>query len=545
MIFRRGKAKMPIENEVTIDKDVYHVSFNSLTINEKNKTWTIDEKGSSEILENPQDLLSLREEASACGPDFRVYECIRLEDEYVVEKEPILSIQKGNPEVEKEIFKKVWIGSLITAPKSGILKWHFREGDEIRNGDRLFSIFPVKNEPNENLPSAERYNYLFNRYDIPESLRVKIKDIWHPADKPIYISSWLVAHGDYIEKDKPILRIKCGNSVETYFTYDILSKADGYIDIFKRVPSEYSSIYGKICQNGHLYSLSKSKERKFYNKHIFKEDEFTKDTSLIWEVVGGLERPYSSEEYTPIGGFQLTSEGGIDVFFIFNNCSGRDYLVLFYFSNEIKLTKKDKISFLFESETILEFEFDEIGVKLKDTWKHLNSIKTPITVEELDVFANDKLKKWRIQFSRDQTTINGAVGNQWYVENEFVVLVQGLVKEYKELINDNIENYQPLHETIGNISENNNAEECFVYLMVDTSNHFHKIGISNKPGYREKTLQSEKPTIELITAKEYPSRQIAESIEKALHQTFADKRIRGEWFELNDRDINEIKLTLK
>jgi len=84
-----------------------------------------------------------------------------------------------------------------------------------------------------------------------------------------------------------------------------------------------------------------------------------------------------------------------------------------------------------------------------------------------------------------------------------------------------------------------------VYLMIDTTNNFHKIGISNSPEYREKTLQSDKPTIELICAKKFPSRKIAESIEKALHTTFADKRLRGEWFELNNTEIEDIKETFK
>jgi hypothetical protein len=81
--------------------------------------------------------------------------------------------------------------------------------------------------------------------------------------------------------------------------------------------------------------------------------------------------------------------------------------------------------------------------------------------------------------------------------------------------------------------------------MIDTTNNFHKIGISNFPEYREKTLQSDKPTIELICSKKFPSRKIAESIEKALHTTFAEKRIRGEWFELNENEIDQIKETLK
>jgi hypothetical protein len=81
--------------------------------------------------------------------------------------------------------------------------------------------------------------------------------------------------------------------------------------------------------------------------------------------------------------------------------------------------------------------------------------------------------------------------------------------------------------------------------MVDTTNNYHKIGISNQPLFRERTLQSEKPTIVLIASKKYPSRQIAVSIEKALHETFRNKNIRGEWFNLNQTEIDEIVKTLE
>lgn len=88
-------------------------------------------------------------------------------------------------------------------------------------------------------------------------------------------------------------------------------------------------------------------------------------------------------------------------------------------------------------------------------------------------------------------------------------------------------------------------DPCYVYLMHDLKNGYHKIGISKTPKYREKTLQSEKPTIELVCSKEYPSRKIAEAIEAALHKVYEENRIRGEWFELSDSDVAILKETLK
>ena len=80
--------------------------------------------------------------------------------------------------------------------------------------------------------------------------------------------------------------------------------------------------------------------------------------------------------------------------------------------------------------------------------------------------------------------------------------------------------------------------------MHDTSNGYYKIGISNQPEYRERTLQSEKPTIEKICAKAYPNRTIAGAIESALHKAYDSKRLRGEWFSLDANDITAIIATL-
>lgn len=88
------------------------------------------------------------------------------------------------------------------------------------------------------------------------------------------------------------------------------------------------------------------------------------------------------------------------------------------------------------------------------------------------------------------------------------------------------------------------SEECYVYFMFDTKSLLYKIGISNLPEWREKTLQSEKPSIKLIVAKKFVNRRIAANFEKALHDSYSHKRKRGEWFQLDQEDIDEIRITL-
>tara|TARA_Y100000817_G_scaffold107864_2_gene84451 strand:+ start:864 stop:1334 length:471 start_codon:yes stop_codon:yes gene_type:complete len=79
-------------------------------------------------------------------------------------------------------------------------------------------------------------------------------------------------------------------------------------------------------------------------------------------------------------------------------------------------------------------------------------------------------------------------------------------------------------------------KETQVYLMQDTTNNFYKIGRSKKPRYRERTLQAEKPTIELLLCFVGCCED-----EKYLHDHFKEKRIRGEWFNLDDDDVEFFK----
>jgi hypothetical protein len=74
-----------------------------------------------------------------------------------------------------------------------------------------------------------------------------------------------------------------------------------------------------------------------------------------------------------------------------------------------------------------------------------------------------------------------------------------------------------------------------VYIMIDKNTGYYKIGRSLNPIKREKTLQSEKPTIELLQT--FNAKIIDE---RNLHIMFANKRIRGEWFDLSGSDMQSI-----
>jgi hypothetical protein len=75
----------------------------------------------------------------------------------------------------------------------------------------------------------------------------------------------------------------------------------------------------------------------------------------------------------------------------------------------------------------------------------------------------------------------------------------------------------------------------FIYVMIDKNTGYYKIGKSVDPKHRERTLQSEKPTIEMLYVFSAKS-----SDEKKLHEIFKQKRIRGEWFDLSGSDVQLI-----
>lgn len=79
----------------------------------------------------------------------------------------------------------------------------------------------------------------------------------------------------------------------------------------------------------------------------------------------------------------------------------------------------------------------------------------------------------------------------------------------------------------------------FVYVMQNRRNGLFKIGFSKNPSFREKTLQSEEPEVEMIFA--YKG---SIEIEKKIHDRYSKKRIRGEWFSLREEDLASIELMI-
>lgn len=134
--------------------------------------------------------------------------------------------------------------------------------------------------------------------------------------------------------------------------------------------------------------------------------------------------------------------------------------------------------------------------------------------------------------------------------NELLALKMAIDKTYNYYLENNYDNAyiedmnteshevysRYANEYVKNYKKEQKNENGFIYLMKDKRNGYTKIGYSKNPEFREKTLQSEVPDIEMIF------QHIGNmKLEKELHKALDHKRIRGEWFNLDFVDIDNIK----
>lgn len=90
------------------------------------------------------------------------------------------------------------------------------------------------------------------------------------------------------------------------------------------------------------------------------------------------------------------------------------------------------------------------------------------------------------------------------------------------------------------------ADYTYIYLIKDNRTGYIKIGRSNNPTERIKTLIKQDTLLpqpnefEFITLWEAPY-----YYERLLHKEFSNKRVRGEWFNLNEDDITKARHIVK
>ena len=216
-----------------------------------------------------------------------------------------------------------------------------------------------------------------------------------------------------------------------------------------------------------------------------------------------------------------------------------------YEGKSLRLKKGDKLCFCNNSKSYLEFEI--ITPPHDGKYKGNKIVDFILLQEDINSLIKNSFKKLIIEYKDGKP--RNEIGN---IFDKNLFHKRPLLESSEKIFHRYVKTYKQALIDVGITFKTKKQKEtkiktdpCFVYLMHDSKNGYHKIGISKTPKYREKTLQSEKPTIDMICAKEYPSRKIAEAIESALHKVYEECRIRGEWFNLSEADIAMLKETLK
>jgi len=312
-------------------------------------------------------------------------------------------------------------------------------------------------------------------------------------------------------------------STKGYYTEErkeelIFSPCEGYV-LYRQVP-----MFGGI-ERFPLAVVYKDYvsllENEFPFNYRIETDDFDNTECFIWETING-------EGHTQY--LTLTKDSSINV--SFNIREHKPFLIAKY---KYKTTKGTHVEFLFEDNTPICFPF--FGNNRAD-----NSLLIPISHQDINCFISNNLLKIRIR--KEESIRDYQIG-----ENE-----QDSLKRFAAVFSKAYTSYLEERDLPNNILEgitepdelvNEKDESCWVYLMHDLANNAYKIGISNNPEYRERTLQSEKPSIEKIAAKQYPSRDLARAIEASLHKVYEIRRLRGEWFRLEPNEVEDVKNSLK
>jgi len=423
---------------------------------------------------------------------------------------------------------------------SGTLEIVTKKNEVVRLGDLLYRIHPRGFYKNENNVNKNKFLHFVNTYELSQALGIGTHNSIHRGygiSEIEFKMYWHFNDGDFIEKNNLVVTFSSGWKIDSN-ELNIYSLKEGYLNII----FEPLHAHRYFFEPELIFTISDSDfarvEKKYVNVPDVIRDDFKNKKIVKWRSVSG------TNNYLIL--MNKDQDIWLGVSFEFDEI---DFIVFFFAKNNFNLSKDDNVSFLFEDGTVLDFLVIHNSERSMNNGSKIFENRLPITQNELLAFKDKNLKSWKVSLKRTKKEIiGGEYGYENYLaKSNLLIAIKKFTGEYLELVSREIEEYSPLFERDNQIEklEDSKVEICFVYLMVDRVNDIHKIGISNNPNWRERTLQSEKPTIELLVAKKFVNRKIASSFEKALHDAYASKRIRGEWFQLDASDLSEITETLK
>lgn len=464
------------------------------------------------------------------GDKVRFSKCFVKDGDWI-EEDKVLFIIQTYSKTPSFPDRELWSSSEVRSTKSGIVEFKKKEDEPIVEGDLLCVIYSLGVYAFENSPLKPTYKYNFDSFKIYGK---------HDGWQKILIKEWHKQGGEFVKQGEKILSFIMEKGIIEHYT-----EKEGYLEIVKEV-NKGTGYLDRILSNDLIYIIRDEEAHNIWMNDKFKNtpnisiDDFTGNKIIKWKTVG------CNKKVERLGIETRSLDDKILFEFSFNNIDKKDYIVFNFIPSDLKLMEGDLVSFLFEDARIIKFKINNPPYKISQ-YRFENKVQ--IIDDEILHFEKGKFSRWKITSEKTNYEIIGGKGYEYSGYKSSINLnfvIQKLAKEYRELVRKEIPDYKPLLEYNIVTSQNSiiEIEECYVYLMIDTLNQYHKIGISNKPSWREKTLQSEKPSIELIASKKFVSRRIALSIEKSFHNTFADKRVRGEWFQLDSFDVEEIRITL-
>lgn len=221
------------------------------------------------------------------------------------------------------------------------------------------------------------------------------------------------------------------------------------------------------------------------------------------------------------------------------------------FDSEEKFRKGDCISLRFDNDKILDYLIQNEPTKVypcKSIEYYSYLYYFTLYEDDLELLSEFELDSYRITYLNNRLPAKTIPSASLFILSDDVYIPLAITiytRCYLDALNRLVPEYKFPSRSITRSPKEYIFDWCYVYLMKDTSNGYYKIGISNTPEYRERTLQSEKPTIEMLACKKFPTRKIAESIESALHTAYSQQRLRGEWFNLDEPGVAAIIETLK
>ncbi len=406
-------------------------------------------------------------------------------------------------------------------------------GNIIKDGDLLFTIrLTAKPKETESPVNEVKFSYNMLSKEFLEKI---------PNHK-ICIYKWMVGNYTRVETGDDILEL----AESTYMPKHRTSIKSPFSGVLVKHYVRNETLLDKKLFT--IYSDESRLKDLYPNEIIIFNDDFTKSVTIKGQKCGGNTL-----------GFSL-NKNIINI--NFENVSGNNYLLLSFNRKAMNLNKKCSIHLLLSDDSVITL--NAIANPVKSTSSY-SEAKFRIYAEDMVKLETKEFVKWQITNEEGIEILSGEnkccfwiitkdlydidyydIAHERYdasiIKKLSYEVFQDFVRDFNKAVRDNTlaEDYKEVNKV--DIKE---KECCYVYLMVDTTNNFHKIGISNNPRYREHTLQSDKPTIELLCAKKYPTRAIAEAIESALHNVYANKRIRGEWFNLDASDVEIMKQTLR